>query len=215
MNILKLIEYSVYPRRCELCANVIEMDRVRCESCEQLEDLNHTIYDNSLAFDALVAPFYFESGIRVGIHRFKYRNYDELADSLANEMLKAIRLQYADIEFDAVTFVPLTWIRKLKRGYNQAELLAEVIAKGMGLKCSKLLVKVKNTKTQQGSTASQRKKNLINAFDSSGVDVKGKTILLVDDVKTTGATLSECARVLKKYGAEKVYAVTIAVTKGN
>ena len=79
--------------------------------------------------------------------------------------------------------------------------------------CSITYKLIRNTKSQQGSSAKERRINLKGAFDIADIDVKGKTVLLVDDVRTTGATLNECAKVLKKNGAERVCAVVIAVTQ--
>lgn len=213
MKLLKLIEYSIFPRRCELCGEIVEIDEERCEYCESAKRLSNPIFDITFWFDGLVSPYHYESSVRVGIHRFKYRGYVELAPTFADEMCKSIDMHLFDIPFDFITFVPLTKKKKRKRGYNQAELLAKEIAKKYDLQCVNTLIKTKETKNQQGSSEAERKKNLKNAFNIADVDVKGKNILLVDDVKTTGATLNECSKVLKKNGAERVYAVTIAVTQ--
>ena len=212
MRFFKLLEYLIFPRRCELCGDVVEINKSKCDECEKISRADYVSFSNSNSYDCLVAPFYFSSNIRYGIHRFKYRGFVELAPSFANEMHRLIEKEYYNIPFDMVSFVPLSKKKRRKRGYNQAELLAKEIADKMDLQCVNLLVKIRNTKSQQGSSAKERRINLKGAFDIADIDVKGKTVLLVDDVRTTGATLNECSKVLKKNGAEKVCTVVIAVT---
>lgn len=121
------------------------------------------------------------------------------------------KFQKTGFPIDLVTWVPIH-PRKLKlRGYNQAELLAKALSFNLGLPCMDLLSKKKETKPQSKLNREERLKNILGVFEPKpSIMVFGKRILLVDDVITTGATASECARVLKKMGAEKVYVLALA-----
>jgi ComF family protein len=113
---------------------------------------------------------------------------------------------------DALVPVPLHPKRKKRRGFNQAQAIAEELEKIKGIQVAKgILVKVKNVPAQTSLEAEDREKNVIGAFRvSKKVHAKGKRLLLIDDVYTTGATIRECSRVLKKAGAKEVKAITIA-----
>jgi ComF family protein len=113
---------------------------------------------------------------------------------------------------DALVPVPIHPKRKRRRGFNQAQAIAEELEKIKGLKVAKgILVKVKNVPAQTSLEAEDREKNVIGAFRVAKEDhVKGKRLLLIDDVYTTGATIRECSRVLKKAGAKEVNAITLA-----
>jgi len=133
----------------------------------------------------------------------KYNLFFSIAEDVA-EMMKQ-KFDKIDIKADLIVPIPLHKKRLWKRGFNQAELLSKRIS----LKPDKVLVRAKNTITQVGLDKKQRLVNLKEAFVVNR-DVKGKKILLVDDVMTTGTTFEECAMVLKASGAEAVYALAWA-----
>lgn len=225
---VKKLSYVLFPRRCMLCGEVVEPDRCLCDNCEDnkrikgnicrrcgcsVDDCKCKIGDKA-KYECVAAPFYFEKGAAAAVYRFKFYGYTELAKAMADEMTETVKQRYADVQFDYVTFVPLSKKRMRKRGYNQSQLLAEGIAENINVPCSELLIKVVDTDSQRESTAAQRRRNLKNAFElTEGIDISGKAILLIDDVKTTGSTLNECAKVLRRSGAESVYACTFTVTK--
>ena len=131
---------------------------------------------------------------------------------MGEEMALSVKETFSDVSFDVITCVPLSKRRKNDRGYNQAELLARSVSKNLGIPYSELLRKVVNNKVQHKENARERKINVYGVYDLiDGVDVNGKTVLLVDDVKTTGSTLNECAKMLKMHGAEKVFVVTFVI----
>jgi ComF family protein len=225
---IKKLSYALLPRRCPLCSQVVELDSQLCSDCENNEKIigqicprcassvdncKCTIYDK-FKYECVVAPFYFKYGAVSAVHRLKFYGYSENAVAMSKEMANTVCQRYSDVEFDVVTYVPMTKKRLNKRGYNQSKLLADGVAQRINLPCETLLEKVKETSSQRGSTAVQRRKNLKNAFKIvPNFNVKGKTILIVDDVKTTGSTLNECAKVLCKNGAKAVYACTFAAVK--
>jgi ComF family protein len=114
-------------------------------------------------------------------------------------------------EFDIVVPVPLHPTRRRERGFNQADLLAELLSTRISIRCKRVLKRIRYTTTQTALDRAERIENLHNAFRlRKNADVRGLDVLLIDDVLTTGSTLSECARVLKRAGAISVYAATAA-----
>lgn len=112
---------------------------------------------------------------------------------------------------DFIIPIPLHWIKKFLRGFNQAHLLAEMINQLLALPISNnILKRIKNTESQIQKSKKERVRNVKNAFNINDCDLMGKNILLIDDVVTSGATANECARILKKYGANEVKLLTIA-----
>lgn len=115
---------------------------------------------------------------------------------------------------DMIVPVPLFWWKYLKRGYNQAALLADAICSENSLMIKDLLKRTRNTRSQTKLTDDARRKNIVNAFKIKNNGIKGQRIILIDDVMTTGVTLNECAKVLKQAGAAEVYACVAAITPG-
>jgi competence protein ComFC len=129
---------------------------------------------------------------------------------MANVILSDFFLKKSDV----IAPVPLFWWKRLRRGYNQSQLLADVVGSECGIGVKRLLRRVKNTKTQTALNEESRKENVSNAFEVNDGNIKDKIVLLIDDVLTTGATVNECARVLKHAGAKKVYACVAAIAPG-
>jgi len=162
----------------------------------------------------------FESEAKTLIHAFKYESDILLAKDLGVLAWRAWRLLTrttpinkwnAPDQKPLLVPVPLHWWRERRRGFNQSELIAKGLAKATGLKVpTKALMRNRNTAPQQRLTREERTKNLHDAFWADGLIVKGKTIILIDDVCTTGATLIECAYALRKAGAANVLALTLA-----
>ena len=113
---------------------------------------------------------------------------------------------------DWIVPVPLFWWKKLRRGYDQTALLAEVISQETGINQLPLLRRIRNTRTQTRLPEGERQENVHNAFTINDYDIADKKLLIIDDVLTTGATMNECARVLKENGAAAVYSCVAAIT---
>ena len=161
------------------------------------------------------AALYYDAHVMKLISRFKYHDQLHLAPLLVRWMEAAGGEMIA--KADMIAPVPLHWTRLLSRKYNQAAILAQGLARSAGrLYMPQLLKRGKRTKPQAALTKQQRKRNVQGAFTLHprwGKDtVSGKIILLIDDVMTTGATISACARALKKAGAKKVWVLTLART---
>ena len=151
----------------------------------------------------------FEGPIRHALHTLKYRRNMALGDALAPYLVELVRR--LDWPAELVIPVPLGMKRMKERGYNQVALLAKPLAFSLGWRYQpRALVRVRETRSQVGLSIAERKENMAGAFRADPSLVAGKNILLMDDVTTTGATLSAGASALKEAGAKQVFAVTLA-----
>lgn len=228
-SIIKFLSKLVFTNRCEICAEVIEFNDTLCEECRELPIIkppyceycgyskeNCICKRKKNEYKMVAAPFYYENSIVRAIHNFKNREMPFLAKSLSQKMYEVVSQSYGDIHFDYITYVPFRTLHRIKRGYNQSQLLADELSKKMDVPCVCLLKKVRYTGVQHKKTSEQRKADIFGAFDVCDKyknQLDGKIILLVDDVKTTGATLNECAKMLKIYSAKAVYCSVAAITK--
>jgi ComF family protein len=165
-------------------------------------------------FDALAAPYLYEGGIMDAIHQIKYGGKTYLADSIGGFLGHFAMERFGDTRGLLMMPVPLHPRRLKERGFNQSLVLARAIAPGLEARVDFLsLRRVKYTQPQTGLKKVERQKNVKGAFGLAGrPDLKGKTVILVDDVATTGSTLNECAKVLKKAGCKKIFCLVLART---
>ncbi|HEX8281112.1 MAG TPA: ComF family protein, partial [Chthoniobacterales bacterium] len=165
-----------------------------------------------LHFECAVAAFRSRGVVRKLVHEFKYGHRLHLRHAIADWLIATLddpRLRGR--KFDLVVPVPLHPARKRERGFNQAELLAELLCARGGLTLTSALERIRYTTTQTAFDRAERMENLRDAFRlRRNANVRGFRVLLIDDVLTTGSTLSECARVLKQAGAYSVHAATAA-----
>lgn len=151
----------------------------------------------------------FNAPSRALIHSFKYEKYIDIAKFFAALMYKTYKENPPYFEAEFMTPVPIHFRRLRKRGFNQALLLAKELSVHNGLEVKDILIRTRKTKSQTSLGRNARKENIKDAFAlKAGAEVKGRAFILIDDVCTTGATLEECARVLKRYGAREVLALT-------
>ena len=223
-----------YPPACAVCAEPVDFEEYLCAACAAKaprikppfchtcsEPFDGAITDTFscancahrvLHFEAAVAAFRSRGVVRKIIHEFKYTHQLHLRHPVAEWLVATLddpRLNGR--RFDTVIPVPLHPARKRERGFNQAELLAEIFSARAGLKMRSALERIRYTTTQTAFDRAERMENLRDAFRlRKKADVRGLRVLLIDDVLTTGSTLSECARVLKAGGAISVHAATAA-----
>jgi ComF family protein len=190
---------------CQKCSEPFEgsiSNAFTCANCA-----HRTIY-----FGAAVSAYRGRGIVREIIHEFKYGRQIHLRHLVARWLRAALddeRLR--DSRFDVIVPVPLHATRQRERGFNQASLLAALLSAQTSIASKPLLERIRYTTTQTTLDRSERMENLHNAFRlRKNADVRGLRVLLIDDVLTTGSTLSECARVLKRAGALSVHAATAA-----
>jgi competence protein ComFC len=224
----------LYPPTCTICRkqvlaneylcddcerNVIRITRPFCEICSEPFDgsVNTTFTcancaHRTIHFDAAVAAYRGRGIVRDVIHEFKYNRQIHLRHLVARWLACALHdHRLRSRQFDVIVPVPLHPARQRERGFNQAALLAELLSRQTAIGCRALLKRIRYTTTQTALDRSERMENLHNAFRlRKNADVRGLRVLLIDDVLTTGSTLSECARVLKRAGATSVHAATAA-----
>jgi ComF family protein len=162
-------------------------------------------------FNKAYAAFRYQEPISKMILGLKYNDRAQVATAVAPYMAAAL-IKGRECPLSALVPVPLCKKRQRERGYNQAELLANEMAKTLGLVVEKnVLLRTKVTTPQKKMTVAVREENLRGAFAvADGADVKGRNFIIVDDVFTSGTTVNECAQALKKCGATKVDVVVIA-----
>lgn len=161
-------------------------------------------------FDAVYSFGAYEGVLRELIHLLKYGRVRSLARALGERLAAALPL---DQRFDVIVPVPLHWRRRLARGFNQAALLAGAVARRYAVPVSPALKRRRRTGSQAGLSHAQRRANVSGAFAVRRPKrVRGRRVLLVDDVMTTGATASACAAALKQAGAAYVAVLTLART---
>lgn len=194
--------------RCRDCAPYV-LPPV-CPQCGRNED-DCTCGGKRHHFERCVMPFYYEGVAKKAIGTLKNQGYDTVVKGLSLEMAEIIRREYGGIPFDLVTPVPLHTRKLRERGFNQSALLAKTLAKITDISYVDGLYKLYDTPAQKELPLEGRKANLLGAFHvDEQCDVSGRTVLLVDDLLTTGSTLDECAKMLKIAGAKQVYAITAA-----
>jgi ComF family protein len=195
----------IAPPFCETCSEPFEGSITGAFTCANCA--HRTMY-----FDAAVATYRGRGIVREVIHEFKYGRQMHLRHLIAGWLHAALddeRLR--DVSFHLIVPVPLHPARQRERGFNQASLLAESLSVETSIPSRPVLERIRYTTTQTALDRSERMENLHNAFRlRKNADVRGLRVLLIDDVLTTGSTLSECARVLKRAGAISVHAATAA-----
>lgn len=190
---------------CKRCGVTLPSGGAHCFACRGSKAKK---YKCSLIRSAFV----FNEASRSLVHGLKYDGREYLAAVMGKEM--ALRFKhYPELaSSDLIMPVPLFAKRKRKRGYNQSELLAQSFSLHTGISCDVFsLVRIRDTVSQTRLGRKARLENMAGAFMCNNINgVEGKTVLLIDDVATTGATLEGCATALKRAGAKKVFAYTFA-----
>jgi ComF family protein len=186
----------LYPRKCPLCGLLADLSP--CESCwdEFVPSDPRMTTDDLAALNYRVTLYRYTGRAGQAVRLLKYRRSTSLTQRMTGEIADAVAGLSASV--DAVVPVPIHWSRRCSRGFNQSELLCEGVAHR-----TDLLRRVRRTKPQAGLRREERERNLIGAFWASP-EVAGKSILLVDDVLTTGHTARECAKALRQAGAAEV-----------
>ena len=199
----------VFPQRCPYCRNLVEETEYACKNCRK-DMPQDGIYQGVLGGYRCASRLPYQGRYKRAVLNFKFNGKKQHKTQFAQILYEEVSRYYEDMVFDCVTFVPMHKKALKKRGYNQCKLLAQELSKLMGIPCVKVIEKVKNTDPQHELTAKKRKTNLKGAFkiiDKS--QIKGKTILIIDDIITTGSTLSECAKTINKAKPQMICCLTL------
>lgn len=215
MKILQVISAWLFPDKCVLCGKVLEKDETDlCHRC-RIHAPECPISNSRYPYlKQWVALWYYEAEARESLLRFKFGGKRHYADAYGRFL--AMRLSREKLtDFDILTWVPVSDKRRRQRGYDQVELIADALATELGLRAQSCLKKMRDNPAQSGITGqAERRANVLGAYRVVDPDsVKGKRILLLDDIITTGSTAGECARVLLTAGAKEVNLAVVAAAR--
>ena len=213
MRPLRFLLDLLYPPKCPFCGRVLERgEEGWCAACQ--EELPWTEAGDAKTVegcDACLSPLWYRDGVREGMRRYKFGGGRGHAEGFGLLMAQCLRDRWEE-PADLVTWAPLHPRRRRERGYDQAELLARRVGELAGLPVEGTLEKTRATGVQSQTAGDEaRKGNVAGAYRAlPGVDLSGRRVVLVDDVATSGATLSECAAALRGAGAACVVGLTFA-----
>lgn len=209
INLLEL----VYPNVCGFCNKICKNELCnRCKNKIKKYEINIITKPQNRYFEELISIFKYEGIIREKIIQYKFGDKAYMNNTFAKIILKNEKICGLLKKYDIIIPVPIHKKRKAQRGYNQTQLIANKISKCLNIKlCNNVLVKNKNTIAQSKLNKKKRVQNIKGAFKILNSEkIKGKDILLLDDIYTTGSTANECSKILKKAGAKTVGVLTIA-----
>ncbi|MBQ7522475.1 MAG: ComF family protein, partial [Clostridia bacterium] len=203
-KITDCILHCFFPVHCPYCDELMTPNLVACEQCQK--EIQAVNIFNETDNIRCISPFYYDGIYKRAVLDLKFKNRSDYAKILSHSMAEALKQYFDFSEFDCITCIPPSKNSYRKRGYNQAELLAKGLSLYTEIPFERLLVKIKDTKVQHTiSDAQKRKQNVKDAFAvirQHSDKIQNKTILLVDDILTTGATLGECCKELYKNKAK-------------
>lgn len=225
----------IYPARCPICHEIVQpgYDMI-CEKCVSLLPLNcgyqcekcgkpveHAgelcpdCTESEHVFTKGMGIFYYDDIMRSSIHKFKYQGRQEYGRFYGNAAWKYGQEQLKKWNPQVLVPVPVHISRKIQRGYNQAEVIAGVLAEQMGVPvAADVVIRKKRTKAQKDLSPEERKQNLEAAFAKGKSPLLWKRVLLIDDIYTTGSTVDAVSRILRESGAEEIYVLSICIGKG-
>lgn len=223
----------LYPERCVFCDEVIwgDGEELVCAACKdapiyikdlyclkcgkRIEEKGKEVCDNchdkKHYFDRGRVLFDYNDAVRESIYRLKYNNRRRYAIYYGDKLAECFGEWLKEKKVQAIVPIPLHKSRFAARGYNQAQLLAKRVSEKTGIALrDDLLIRVKKTEAQKLMNADERHNNLKNAFKIGVFDVKLETVVLIDDIYTTGSTMDEAARVIRQAGVQNVYCLSLA-----
>ena len=191
-------DYSCVQCRAPFLSSFPLDEQGRCALCRR----------GARGFDGAYSFGFYEDSLRKLIHLFKYGRVETLSKPLGRLLAQALPREQS---FDVIVPMPLHWRKRWQRGFNQAELLAHEVGRRTHVPVANALRRVRNTASQAGLTSAKRRENVSGSFRAKKrAALEGLSVLLIDDVMTTGATAASCARALKRGGARQVTLLTLA-----
>ncbi len=202
----------IFPNHCGFCGRKINQ-RCTCEKCISILKYYRGVINipvkKTIYYDKYIGLFQYKGVLKRKMSNLKFKNDRCVAKSFGE--ITAMKLLEHNIVADIIIPVPISKKRLFERGYNQTEYIARYTSKNTNIKMdARLLLKIKDNIRQSGLSRIERTKNVHGVYEVVETErILGKSIILMDDIYTTGATLNECARMLKRAGARSVIAVTI------
>ena len=207
----------IYPPKCALCDKLLSRTETDlCHHCRENTERFKIAKSNIPHVAHWTALWYYKENVRKSIHRYKFGRRRHRAAVYGR--LLAVKLSDGWMQdIDILSWVPISPLRKLKRGFDQSELICRAVGKELGIPVTRVLKKIRHTKPQSGiQGAAQRRANIVGAYKAVQPQaLSGKRIFLIDDVVTTGATVSECARTLLVAGAKDIHFAAVAASSQN
>lgn len=211
MNMVHWLLELLYPSKCIFCRQLLDKEeRYVCGACAKQVQRVENGQKRGEFYEICHCVYQYDDMVARAIQRFKFGDKALYAIPLGEALAQC--LTESGEVYDLVTWVPVSKKRKRRRGYDQAELLAKETARHLKLPCFRTLRKNVDNRAQATlSGVSGRKANVFGVYETvKNLDIEGKRVLLIDDVLTTGATLSECSRMLKIAGAAAIFCGTAA-----
>lgn len=234
-SFFRMLPDFIYPRRCPVCDKAVKpFGSLICEECvpkikyvkapycpkcgKELKDARavfcHDCAHREHAYDRGMALFAYRS-VSDSIYRFKYRGRQEYAAYYGERVARILGKKILELHPDALVPVPIHAARKRQRGYNQAEVLAREIGRLLRIPVeTKLIKRVHKTKPMKDLSAQERQNNLKKAFKILKNDVKLSTIVIIDDIYTTGSTVDAMTATLRMAGIKNIYYAALAIGRG-
>ena len=224
---LKKLNALIFPNRCILCGKLC-IDEYFCDKCKgklspfavklcpkcgaPLKYCNCKFY--FYYFDKISCSFPNEDYSKECFYRFKFNSDMSAGNYFAEFMSESVKKAFDTDSIDFITYIPMHIIKRLDRGYNQSKYLAKIISKNTKIPFKSIFIQPKKHKTQhKQNDINDRFLNVKGRYKiNPAINIKDKTVLIIDDIITTGATLSECARLLKLKGAKTVFCATALKT---
>lgn len=239
-RIVEEVISMIYPKRCPLCGEIIKGNqKLACDSCyEELEYIEEPRCkccskaieqeESEYCYDCNRKEFYFESGVALwnyssqmkqSLAKFKYHNRREYGEFYGEEFVKIYGDALMNLEPDALIPVPIHWTRYIKRGYNQAAVIANQIGKRLHIPVVEdLLIRTKKTIAQKHLDDKGRERNLQGAFAISEkwkkIEHNMECVVIIDDIYTTGSTINTCAKILMQQGIKEIYFGVLCIGSG-
>lgn len=214
---LKRLSALLFPSKCLFCRRLLKNDETDlCHSCRENAPNFRKEKINFSFIARWTAVWYYKDDVRRGLLLYKFYHRRSSAPGFARSL--AMQLQNSGMDTpDLLVWVPISWQRKLTRGYDQVALVAKAVSKELGIPAVAALKKVRHTPPQSGlKTAAERRANILGAYRVVRPEaVTGKRVLLLDDIITTGATVTECARELTMAGAAQITCAALAAAPHN
>lgn len=219
MKLLDYVMWWIFPQHCAGCGKLIGRQETLCKTCnEKIEKIDKICTKCGCSkekcccknyiyrFAACVSPFYAGEISKSCVYSYKISRNSCIADFLAENIYESVEKYYSGIKFDAVTSVPMGIYKKYKTGYDHSEILAKKIAEKLNVPYKEMLYK-RYAHTQHILNKKERLEKIDGVFASFG-DNNYDNVLLIDDIKTTGASLNECTKILAFSGVRNVYCAT-------